>query len=1013
MSVFRGAPSTVTRPDLFPRSAEQAAVLKQVRAGSLWTDPDFSPTDASLHGKGKPRPPSMAAVVAWLRPDEFAPLPAGSTHALIVGDAAAGDVVQGALGDCYLLGALSTVAASRHKGRSRLLQLVMPADGVSHEDPPEGKAQGAYTFRFYIFGEWVQVTVDTLIPCGADRRPVFARCHDERELWALYLEKAYAKLHGSYRAIEGGSLTAALVDLTGGFAAEIDLRTPATAAELESGRLWQRLMRYQKLGYLMGAAVSVPGGETEAKTEHNLMQNHAYGLLLHYEQKLGAVPGVPLRLVKLRNPWGHGEWNGAWADGSAEWRSAPGEYAAEQLDYTPENDGTFFIEFTQYARAMNTVYVCKVLPDDEWHRSVISDGWAASAGTAGGCFNFPTWRVNPQWQLRLDVASHAHFVMLQPDARVPHDAARGARASPPAAASQAQEHAIGLYVMRGHERFLRRVLVNSDEIDGEEIVDSTAFVAAREVSCNTLDEEGELPLAPGVPYVLVPSTFLPGADGQFKVVIYTHTPPATLEKIPPLLCAQAHGAWRGPTAGGPRDRLSWKRNPQFFVHARSAQPTRISIVLHREDLSAHRLDEGAKGSRRAAPSEPQSPAADARVGGGPHEQPAPRSAARFGSEIGFVVAYAESSSAALSGHRALHVRKADLVDTAQYAPEPEVACEFLLKEAGSLVVVPSTSAPGMEGDFGLSVYSDQPVELATVEEWRRVEAAGEWKGRSAGGCRNTKAWVANPIYALQADARARGSGADGAIVCHVFVSQPLPDEPARGIRSAPAEGDDSTEAAEAALAAARAHDGAGPVEHEGIGLYVLKDNGGELSEAGVAGGAGGVSGGLVTSGFYTAEEVGKELELAPGDRYLLIPSTYRKGVERAFRIEVYAEAPVELRRLKPAEHAKLADGPYRGYAAEVVQKAWARYQIRRSLGERDRGRALELAHTWFAKPYRDSDEGFRDLNFAINALEAAFIQLTGEPDAHGKFFPRMRNRLNARGIKVSDYDMCLPGPQED
>lgn len=674
MSVFRGAPSTVTRPDLFPRSAEQAAVLKQVRAGSLWTDPDFSPTDASLHGKGKPRPPSMAAVVAWLRPDEFAPLPAGSTHALIVGDAAAGDVVQGALGDCYLLGALSTVAASRHKGRSRLLQLVMPADGVSHEDPPEGKAQGAYTFRFYIFGEWVQVTVDTLIPCGADRRPVFARCHDERELWALYLEKAYAKLHGSYRAIEGGSLTAALVDLTGGFAAEIDLRTPATAAELESGRLWQRLMRYQKLGYLMGAAVSVPGGETEAKTEHNLMQNHAYGLLLHYEQKLGAVPGVPLRLVKLRNPWGHGEWNGAWADGSAEWRSAPGEYAAEQLDYTPENDGTFFIEFTQYARAMNTVYVCKVLPDDEWHRSVISDGWAASAGTAGGCFNFPTWRVNPQWQLRLDVASHAHFVMLQPDARVPHDAARGARASPPAAASQAQEHAIGLYVMRGHERFLRRVLVNSDEIDGEEIVDSTAFVAAREVSCNTLDEEGELPLAPGVPYVLVPSTFLPGADGQFKVVIYTHTPPATLEKIPPLLCAQAHGAWRGPTAGGPRDRLSWKRNPQFFVHARSAQPTRISIVLHREDLSAHRLDEGAKGSRRAAPSEPQSPAADARVGGGPHEQPAPRSAARFGSEIGFVVAYAESSSAALSGHRALHVRKADLVDTAQCAHTGTCVC---------------------------------------------------------------------------------------------------------------------------------------------------------------------------------------------------------------------------------------------------------------------------------------------------------------------------------------------------
>ncbi|KAJ1621408.1 hypothetical protein T492DRAFT_886994 [Pavlovales sp. CCMP2436] len=65
--------------------------------------------------------------------------------------------------------------------------------------------------------------------------------------------------------------------------------------------------------------------------------------------------------------------------------------------------------------------------------------------------------------------------------------------------------------MRGHEKFLRRVLVNSDEIEGEEIVDSTDFVLSR-----------ELPLAPGLPYVLVPSSFLPNKDGEFKIIIYTH-----------------------------------------------------------------------------------------------------------------------------------------------------------------------------------------------------------------------------------------------------------------------------------------------------------------------------------------------------------------------------------------------------------------------------------------------------------------------------------------------------------
>ena len=46
---------------------------------------------------------------------------------------------------------------------------------------------------------------------------------DPNELWVPMLEKAYAKLHGSYEALDGGSVTAALVDLTGGIAETLDL----------------------------------------------------------------------------------------------------------------------------------------------------------------------------------------------------------------------------------------------------------------------------------------------------------------------------------------------------------------------------------------------------------------------------------------------------------------------------------------------------------------------------------------------------------------------------------------------------------------------------------------------------------------------------------------------------------------------------------------------------------------------------------------------------------------------
>ena len=43
----------------------------------------------------------------------------------------------------------------------------------------------------------------------------------------------------------------------------------------------------------------------------------------------------------------------------------------------------------------------------------------------------------------------------------------------------------------------------------------------------------------------------------------------------------------------------------------------------------------------------------------------------------------------------------------------------------------------------------------------------------------------------------------------------------------------------------------------------------------------------------------------------------------------------------------------------------------------------------------------------LNALEAAYIQLTGKVDMKKKFFPQMRQRLAERGHVIADYDVCL------
>jgi hypothetical protein len=63
---------------------------------------------------------------------------------------------------------------------------------------------------------WHDITVDTRIPCkhvGEDEAapvplfiPTFGRCVTASHMWVPILEKAFAKLYGSYGALQGGQL---------------------------------------------------------------------------------------------------------------------------------------------------------------------------------------------------------------------------------------------------------------------------------------------------------------------------------------------------------------------------------------------------------------------------------------------------------------------------------------------------------------------------------------------------------------------------------------------------------------------------------------------------------------------------------------------------------------------------------------------------------------------------------------------------------------------------------------
>ena len=76
---------------------------------------------------------------------------------------------------------------------------------------------------FYKNGVQELVIVDDYIPCVASGdKPCFSESRGN-ELWVILLEKAWAKVHGSYERINGGHAHLTLHDLTGAPSYDIEM----------------------------------------------------------------------------------------------------------------------------------------------------------------------------------------------------------------------------------------------------------------------------------------------------------------------------------------------------------------------------------------------------------------------------------------------------------------------------------------------------------------------------------------------------------------------------------------------------------------------------------------------------------------------------------------------------------------------------------------------------------------------------------------------------------------------
>ncbi|CAH0598745.1 unnamed protein product [Chrysodeixis includens] len=486
-----------TRPSSFGPATYQD--FKDIRSrcladNRLFEDPEFPAVDRSLYYKER-----LDRPITWLRPGEICDDPQ-----LFVEGYSRFDVQQGELGDCWLLAAVANLTLHR-----KLFFQVVPDDQSFDEE-----YAGVFHFRFWQYGRWVDVVIDDRLPTYRGKL-VFLHSSERNEFWSALLEKAYAKLHGSYEALKGGSTCEAMEDFTGGVTEMYDM------AELPPNFYTILLKAYER-NSLSGCSIEPDPNILEAETPVGLIRGHAYSITrvkyvdIETPGRSGKIP-----LLRLRNPWGNeAEWNGPWSDKSPEWRFIP-ESEKEELGLTFDDDGEFWMAYKDFITHFSRVEICNLNPDSldpeecpdgctkKWEMSVFEGEWVRGV-TAGGCRNYlETFWHNPQYTVTLTDVDEGDdenkctiiVALMQKNRR-------------------SQRHqglecltiGFALYRLPDHGRVPKPLDLNFFKYNAS-VGRSQAFINLREVSAR-------FKLDPGS-YVIVPSTFEPEEEGEFLVRVFS------------------------------------------------------------------------------------------------------------------------------------------------------------------------------------------------------------------------------------------------------------------------------------------------------------------------------------------------------------------------------------------------------------------------------------------------------------------------------------------------------------
>ncbi|KAK8837661.1 hypothetical protein M9Y10_036195 [Tritrichomonas musculus] len=319
--------------------------------GKVFTDPNFHPKSKIPESKV-----NFESYVNWVRVDELSQAPLFDTE-LIKPEF----IRQGEIGNCAFVSSLMQLSSNPH-----LISYLFSHQSdsiIGKEKDSINLKCGAVVIFFHAFSRSTPVLIDTQIPCIGRTTPLFTHPTEKgKSLWFCLVEKAYAKLCGSYSEIASVDFISPIYSLYGYYGVKIR-RVKELASKRKNRTAFESLLNYKKKDALIEVSIQLYNdrADEEELKKVGLQFGHSY-FVLDLKQYNGK------NFIRLRNPWGIRSWKGDYCSGSKLWTPK----MKKEFDYDATNSlGSFWMIESDFLKYFTEIDIAKPIKK-KWHKRHIA-----------------------------------------------------------------------------------------------------------------------------------------------------------------------------------------------------------------------------------------------------------------------------------------------------------------------------------------------------------------------------------------------------------------------------------------------------------------------------------------------------------------------------------------------------------------------------------------------------------------------------------------------------------------